>query len=763
MPVKIESIHAVGRFKDYTAKGNTTFRDLVALYSPNGNGKSTLGDIFRSLQSNEADIIHGRHTLNSATPSKIVIRLQDKKQARFNGKQWNRPCPEISIFDETFIEETIHSGNVVEAHQRKRLHQVVIGKESVAIQTKMDAIDRINKKLSGKIIDAQDDMEAHFPGLLEKTVLDIPLIEDIDNKIKELNIVIENLKQIDDIQEAQLPEQIVALTSPCDTASCLSVKLSDLVAQAREKVQTHLDSSKMDDKGERWIQKGMKWSDNGKCPFCGQALDNSPIFDLFETYFDDEYNQLMAKLDHIKNDTQISFGDKTIHRIQLGVSNNEKVMGFWAKLIKTTLPEIDVDKAITPAVLKTSTGLMDLLEAKAKNPINEIKIASDAEWISELQTACETIQGYNDLVAKACGEIELLRKSLEEGNLGAAKMELQSLMLSKQRHTPEVAAVCSRFVRYTAAKKKLTAQKAKLRKSLNKLSATILKKHGANINLYLRQFGTAFKIENLDTAHASGKPSTNFEILINGCSVKTTGSTKGSPHFGNTLSTGDKRALAFAFFLSMVNQDPEISDKLIIFDDPFSSLDSFRRSRTKDRILELVGKARVVIVMSHDRDFLWHVTEKAGKQKIALKIVNKKGTSVIEEWDIDADTLDQYEKDILQLRTYNSGENDNDHLAVARSLRPSLEGMFRREFAEMFGKNDWLKNMIDEVKNADADDKIYRFTPVVSELEDIKEYTNPFHHSDVKKDGISIDPEELRSYCTSVLYVLDGDFEKAEV
>lgn len=759
MPVKIESIGSIGRFEDYQAKGDTTFRDLVALYAPNGNGKSTLSDIFRSLQSDDIDIMRGRHTLNSDDPSKVVIRLNGGKQARFNGKKWNRSCPDIMIFDDTFVEETVHSGNAVEPHQRQRLHQVVIGKESVSIQAAMTAIERSTKKINDKISTEQDKLETAFPGLKAKTVCDIPLKKDVDKEIKKWTDIVNNLKQVDEIKSSPLPQEVIALSSPCNVSTCLTTELSSIIADARDQVQAHLKSQGMGKQDESWIQKGMKWSEAGNCPFCGQGLENSPIYSLFETYFDEEYNKHISSLENVSQEIRGAFGDKAVHDIQLAVAQNNSLMKFWTGKIATELPELDVDSLISPAIHLAGAELSGLIATKRLNPTKVVEIADDLAWSNMLQDACLALNEYNEAVALVWSEVEELRDSLEGGDLKAAQALLNSFSLSKVRHSDKISSACDKLARYQSAKKKLTRKKSELRKELDALSEEILIKHGDGINRYLRQFGTRFTIDKLGTNHAGGTPRTSFDIQINKCAVKTTGGKAGTPHFGNTLSTGDKRALAFAFFLSMVNQDPELGEKLIIFDDPFSSLDSFRRSRTKDRILELVGKARVVIVMSHDRDFLWQVTEKAGKQQKALKIIASKEGSVIEEWDIATDIQDQYEKDILQLRTYVTGENKNDLLDIARALRTSLEGMFRREFAEMFGQKAWLNDMIEAVKKADVDDRIYRFTPVIAELDDIKEYANPFHHSNIKKDMIAIDPEELRGYAVSVLYVLDGSFD----
>jgi hypothetical protein len=46
------------------------------------------------------------------------------------------------------------------------------------------------------------------------------------------------------------------------------------------------------------------------------------------------------------------------------------------------------------------------------------------------------------------------------------------------------------------------------------------------------------------------------------------------------LSDSEKRTLAFAFFLAKLKNDDNLSQKIVILDDPFSSFDSNRREKT---------------------------------------------------------------------------------------------------------------------------------------------------------------------------------------
>ncbi len=59
------------------------------------------------------------------------------------------------------------------------------------------------------------------------------------------------------------------------------------------------------------------------------------------------------------------------------------------------------------------------------------------------------------------------------------------------------------------------------------------------------------------------------------------------------------------FFLSVLKQDADIGRKIVVvFGDPFTSLDRFRRTCTQQLIQRLLDSAQQVIVLSHDPLFL---------------------------------------------------------------------------------------------------------------------------------------------------------------
>ena len=265
-------------------------------------------------------------------------------------------------------------------------------------------------------------------------------------------------------------------------------------------------------------------------------------------------------------------------------------------------------------------------------PLEPIRLEADFDqkYMEYVQLAngvkvCnQWIAGVNDIIANK-------KAATEKGNTAEAKARLQSLRRAKARHEPQALAQCQEYSRLIERKKEIEQEKDKAKKALDGYVTGMIDKYQGAINGYLDQFNTGFRIANAKRSYVGGTPSASFQILING-SIVDVGDAKtppASPCFANTLSSGDKSALAFAFFLAKLDQDTQIANKIIVIDDPVTSQDSFRASRTRHLVCELAAKTAQVIVLSHDAFFLRRMwdTSPNGLTK-AMKIVRSGEASV---------------------------------------------------------------------------------------------------------------------------------------
>lgn len=100
---KIVQIKNIGRFRDYAAKGDVTFRKLTLVYAENGRGKTTLCAILRSLQTGQTDFIRERKTLATTDPAFVHLRLNNANYQFTNGAWTER-------FRDGFVKPPIEAG-----------------------------------------------------------------------------------------------------------------------------------------------------------------------------------------------------------------------------------------------------------------------------------------------------------------------------------------------------------------------------------------------------------------------------------------------------------------------------------------------------------------------------------------------------------------------------------------------------------------------------------------------------------------------------
>jgi wobble nucleotide-excising tRNase len=231
----------------------------------------------------------------------------------------------------------------------------------------------------------------------------------------------------------------------------------------------------------------------------------------------------------------------------------------------------------------------------------------------------------------------------------------------------------------------------------------------------------------------------------------------GTPCFKTTLSSGDKSALALAFFLAAMKQDSSIGNKIVVLDDPFTSQDSFRRTCTQQLIRQLAGIAKQVIVLSHDPHFLRLVWEGYSTADIkVLQMCRTGDNTIIGEWDIEAETQSTYMKNYSTLLDFYR-ERNGAYLDVARSIRPFIEGMLRVHFPGRFQPNDWLGDFIAKIRNAGDTDGLSHAKADLPEIEATNEYSKKYHHDqNPNADSEPLSEDELYGFVKRTLRLVGG-------
>ena len=279
------------------------------------------------------------------------------------------------------------------------------------------------------------------------------------------------------------------------------------------------------------------------------------------------------------------------------------------------------------------------------------------------------------------------------------------------------------------------------------------------INKYLRFFTPHIRLKKFSKKSSGPKQLVSYILSVNGEVVGFEGLKGGSKHkIKYSLSDGDKSAFAFSFFLAQLEQ-LDISEKVIVFDDPISSFDQARKNTTINQLIRISKECGQLIVLTHDIYFakaLYRKCEKA--TSVNLKISKTSNKSYITFHDIETETLSGVFKDINVLHGYLShgADTELEKREVIRCIRPILEGIIRIKYFNEIDRNEWLADMLTKIEQSIQSERLYRLKPVVAEIREINDYSKEFHHSDPTSPwGDIINDEELRLFVSRTLFIID--------
>ena len=309
-------------------------------------------------------------------------------------------------------------------------------------------------------------------------------------------------------------------------------------------------------------------------------------------------------------------------------------------------------------------------------------------------------------------------------------------------------------------KNQLEKAKAKAKEELDNHDEMVLATHENRINELLGMFGAGFSIEGTERSDVGGKPSFNYKLRINNVAVEV-GNEKtpiSAPSFRNTLSAGDRSTLALALFISQLERDPQLKDRIVVFDDPFTSQDRSRRTATQSTICNIAKQVRQVFLLSHDPYFLrsvWDGFKGGGNMKCFQFFRMANGTNV-GEWDIEQETAGEYAKKHRVLWDYVYHATGTPR-AVAQTIRPVLEEYLRLKLPQSFADGEWLGDFIGKIRGAPDTDPMAAAKCILPRVELINEYSKRYHHSsNPAADTEIVDDAELTNYANATLDLVGG-------
>ena len=731
---KINYIDNTGLFVRMSGAANVDLKRLNLIYAENGRGKTTLSAILRSLMTGEPIHINERSSIGSQSNPHVVLTCEGNQTVQFQNGTWTRTIPEIVIYDDVFVANNVCSGLMVDPSHRQNLHELIIGEQGVSLNRQLnDYIQQIEdhnrelQRLSGLI-----PTESRH-GYSVDDFCSLPNEDDIDAKITgaERNLLAaQNAAEISSaalFTLIQLPEfNLSAYTD------LLASSLDTLDSTALQLVKDHF--GKYSISPEHWISQGMSFlqsvpveSDDEFCPFCSQPLERSSILMHYRAYFSAEYKQLIKGISETCTKLDTQCGEERLIAFERAIrSYNEKRL-YWSKF--TSVPEIIFD---SDSVVRSWKTLRDMINSKLMikqaSPLDIVTFTDDElALFSDYEANRHRIDDHNRHVAQINEEINAIKQRTESANVSPLNRDLSRLKAIKSRYSHDLSQTCESYLQEKTNKLTTESLRVRARTNLQNYRDSVFPRFETAVNDYLQIFHAGFRLCNVTPANIRAGSTCNYGVSISNTPVSIT-SEPGAQAFHNTLSSGDRNSLALAFFFATLRDDPNLGNKIIIIDDPVSTLDEHRTLQTAQEIRRFANQANQVIVSSHSKSFLCNIWARADRDnRASLQIIRDGRNSTIIDWNVDDDSYTEHDRLFGLLDAYVNGERVNIR-EVAIAIRPYLEGYLRVRCPKYFVPGTHLGPFIHVCRDRIGSPEQILNELQINELDDIKEFANRFHH-----------------------------------
>lgn len=749
-------VRNVGRFLSHaSAADNLRHKKLTLIYGENGIGKTTLTAILRSLASGQPMPITERRRLGTADAPHVIVEIEgEAAPSIFENGSWTRAYPDMLVFDDTFVNENVHSGLSVVATQRQNLHGLILGRDGVQLVQRIDALTERIGGLQTELRTKEERIGQPVRGGMSiDEFCALPAIPNVDDALAEAKRTLEAQEEANSVQTTGLFETLGLPLAEVDALEqVLTRNLADLDAAALASVQGHFATHGRGT--ETWVSEGMRLlGQSSECPFCAQDVAATTLVDHYRVYFSQAYADHKEAITSERSRILAGFDGDALAAFQRRMTTASERQRFWSRFAEVPLLNIDAEE-LARVWRAAREALSAAIGRKAAAPLETISLSSqERQSVSEYEALAALISERGRALVAANPALEQIKAITARGDVALARADVARLTASKQRYTTETAALCAEYVAARTAKEQAEQEKAAVRDELDRYRQRVIPLYEAAINERLRRFNADFRIVAVQATDPRGVPSSTYSLEINASRVPVGAADRpGAPSFKNTLSSGDRNTLALAFFFARLDREPNLTSTVVVIDDPITSLDDARSVVTAQEVRALTATTKQVIVLSHSKSLLCSVWEHADKTQCAALQVRRTPESTLQPWDVSDAAVTEYDRRHKLLRDYIGGRVEaRDVRNVAQALRPVLEGFLRVSCPEHCPPGQLLGSFIDTARHANP-----RIVPdaVLTELNEIKEYANRFHHDTAPnwdREVENINEAQLRHFTDRVL------------
>lgn len=756
---KILKLENIGLLQNATLNGAVTLGRVTAFYADNGRGKSTLASVFRACQLGDARRLIAKTTIDATSAPEVKFLLENNKIVEFTAGAWKTTAANILVFDSEFVEQNVYSGFEVRAEQRQALLEFALGTQTVKLKQRIDQLTQEIDAQTRKRTQAEKTLAGFARPYLVPDFIALDLVPDAQQRISELQKRIEAAKNARQLGARKDPIEIpeIEFDFP-NTKKLLQTRLKDVQNMAEAAVRAHLSKHNVED-FEDWVSRGQAYLGGTECPFCGQLLGNLDLIESYGVYFSNAYADLKQQLNDLESVIFLQLSDATVSAASSNSSTNAARIEAWKDQLDLRPPSLD-HSLLATTIQRAREQLLSLVTTKLKSPLESV--GSDAAFTAAIE-AVDAVNGeirnYNAAIRTQAEVISSFVKGLVAENPSLLAVEIERLMAAQRKELFEVKSAIADHQSAEIERRRLDTEKTATRQQLDSLMEGTLQQYQTSINDLLAVFGAEFSIEKLKPTYVGGgEPRSEYGLKLRAKSVKlgSRDEIATSRGFGNTLSEGDKRTLAFAFFVARLKADASLSDKIVVFDDPVSSLDRNRRYQSTRQVGDMAIQCKQLIVMSHDAYFLRELRDLLESRSLpSIKFhplcISRVagGYSAFANCDLDKLCESDYYQHHRMVTDFVQGRSTVTNREVAKAIRPLMEGYYHRRFPGILPKKAMFGKVIDDVATAQPSDPLHHLQKILPELREVNEYAKQFHHDG--GDSLNISDSELLQYASKAL------------
>lgn len=721
MIVGINHLKNFGIFKDFDGTTIKRFGRYNLVYGWNGTGKSTLSNLFSSVEL--------RAVVPRFAGGQFSLQIEDGvpiTEKNVSGTSLN-----IQVFNQSFIHQNIEWDKSVKSILLIAKEKIEDVQKLEELKAKLAQENKLHLEKTGEAAKIRDLLEKFMTNSAKKMKLGLQSIDTSDSYylnydrrklaafIKEHQAGVFDSKSVLDDKEvinltnAAKPDQLAAIVFSSSAIDLeyfkkAAIRIRDLIGTTavNQAIQRLSDNPDIRD----WVQEGLeihKAHGSESCEFCSSPFTAGRA-EALAAHFSKAFTEFQGRLESAA--TWIDSQGAPLHRLPAAADFYKEFSSDFEKLkadYEAAVERIDTQVAAWRAALAWK------IEDPKRTDIVVADVAdTDLVHFNDVLASIVSLVGsHNNKTSNFKAETTKSKKALE---LHYAAAEVQEFDYPANELKSQ---------QLEAEAKTAGEQVTKLKQDIGTIEASLSNETvGADeFNDILHRF-----IGRSELRLSFNKEKKGYEIIRNGI----------GEHDGN-LSEGEKTAIAFVYFITKLRENGNnIPDTVVVVDDPVSSFDSNHLFHAYSFLRTQCQDAKQLFVLTHNFTYFklvrdWFAGKNKGKDKPDVSLFYQLDASPGSPRTsrlVDADeSLKNYGseyhyifKKLFEYKSHASLNRDEAFL-TANLSRKLVESFFTFKFPKRRGNisqlmDDGVKGCV--VTTPEIKEKIYRFI-------------NKYSHSDV--------------------------------